>query len=249
MPAHIRDVRASVLVAYLDESHSRAFYCFAALLAQETSIKSVTAELDDLMGIAAADFGVDPAAEIHGHPIFQGTGEWSGVGIRARVWMFERVLDAVLASDVTILLRGVASARLLTTQQARGYPEKHSREQVCFQHILERIDQVAEMRDTYALLIADDRDDRERHRAHFESYRISGTPGTYMSTRLDRLLDTVYFAPSHPSRLLQAADILAFLYHRWNTKADADPREAEVMARLKAKVFGSGRVHGAGNWP
>jgi hypothetical protein len=238
-----------VLVAYLDESHSRSFFCFAAVIAGAEAIRSLSAQLDELMAGAARDFGIAPGAEIHGYPMFHGKGDWQVLGDRARAWVFERVIDAIVAADVTLVLRGTDSARLQERQKLRGYPDRHTREQVCFQHVLERIDQVAESQGTYALVISDERDDRETHRAHFEEFRQRGTPGDYMTTKLERLLDTVYFAPSHPSRLLQAADVLAFTYHRWNTQRIVDPRELEVMARIRSKVMGSGRLHKPGNWP
>ena len=103
--------------------------------------------------------------------------------------------------------------------------------------------------DTHALVIADDRDDRDSHRAHFALYKNFGTPGEYMSTRLDRLLDTVYFAPSHPSRLLQAADMLAYTYRRWNAQTEPDPRSQLTMDRLRGKITSSGKLHSPGNWP
>lgn len=238
-----------MLVAYLDESYSKAFLCFAAVIADENAIRMLSNQLDDLMSAATMDFGVRHGAEIHGYPMFHGKDDWAGVGARARVWTFERTIDVILASNATLLFRGTYSDRLLAWQRDQGYANRHSREQVCFQHILERIDGVAHQQETYALVIADDRDDRESHRAHFESYRVRGTPGPNETTTLDRLLDTVYFAPSHPSRLLQAADILAFMYHRWNTQGNVDQRERDVMVRLWGKIKTSGNVHKPGNWP
>jgi hypothetical protein len=144
-----------VLVAYLDESFTKSFFCFAAILADEHAIRDLSAELDA----------------------------------------------------------------------------------------------VASRHDTHALVIADDRDDRDSHRAHFALYKNFGTPGEYMSTRLDRLLDTVYFAPSHPSRLLQAADMLAYTYRRWNAQTEPDPRSQLTMDRLRGKITSSGKLHSPGNWP
>lgn len=94
-----------------------------------------------------------------------------------------------------------------------------------------------------------DESDRSNHRALFTEYRNLGTPGSYKSTKLERLLDTVYFAPSHPSRLLQAADMLAFTYSRWHTHTESNPQARALMSRLKSKILGSGRTNSTGNWP
>jgi hypothetical protein len=213
-----------VLVAYLDESFTKSFFCFAAILADEHAILDLSAQLDAVITAAAKDHGFSPDAEIHGYPMFHGEDDWANVGVRARVWVFER-------------------------QARKAYPVSYSREQLCFQHMLQRINAVASRHDTHALVIADDRDDRDSHRAHFALYKNFGTPGEYMSTRLDRLLDTVYFAPSHPSRLLQAADMLAYTHRRWNAQTEPDPRSQLTMDRLRGKITSSGKLHSPDNWP
>ncbi len=238
-----------MLVAYLDESFTKNFFCFAAILADEHAILDLSAQLDAVITAAAKDHGFSPDAEIHGYPMFHGEDDWANVGVRARVWVFERVIDAILAANVTILLRGTHTHRLLERQARKAYPVSYSREQLCFQHMLQRINAVASRHDTHALVIADDRDDRDSHRAHFALYKNFGTPGEYMSTRLDRLLDTVYFAPSHPSRLLQAADMLAYTYRRWNAQTEPDPRSQLTMDRLRGKITSCGKLHSPGNWP
>lgn len=238
-----------MLVAYVDESYSRSFFCFAAVVADAGAIRHLSDRLDELMQVATHDFGLSPSTEIHGYPIFHGKDDWLGVGVRARIWVFERAIEAILETGVTLLLRGTDTRRLQQRQRDRGYPDVFSRERIVFQHILERIDQVAASQDTYALVIADDRDDRDAHRKHFQDYRQEGTPGVYMSSRLPRLLDTVYFAPSHPSRLLQAADVLAFTYRRWNTHRESDPRARDIMDRLRRRISTSPKLHSPGNWP
>jgi len=163
--------------------------------------------------------------------------------------MFFKVTEAIAAADVTILLRSVDATRLKARQDRLGYPVKFPPEQVCFQHILQRANRVATARGTHALIIADERSDRDRHRERFATYQTVGTPGVYMHTTLDRLLDTVHFAPSHQSRMLQAADMLAFIYRRFVTITESDPRAAESMAKLWAMLEHSGKVYEAGSWP
>ena len=81
------------------------------------------------------------------------------------------------------------------------------------------------------------------------TYQTEGTPGVYMQTKLDSLLDTVHFAPSHHSRMLQAADMLAFTYRRFKTIMEPDPRAQRVMDRLSEKLTMSGKLFQPGQWP
>jgi len=239
----------TMLLCFVDESNQGDFHGFAALLADDTSTKSLTGALSAIVSQAAVDYGIPATTEIHGHPLFQGKEAWAGVGARARVNLFNQVISAIVDHDVTILMRAVSESRLRERQSREHYPVQFPPEQVCFQHILQRANDVATRHDTNALVIADERGDRERHRERFATYQTTGTPGVYMHTRLDRLLDTVHFAPSHQSRMLQAADMLAFTYRRRHTVQELDPRSAAAMDKLWAIIVDSGKLRDIGTWP
>lgn len=238
-----------MLLAFVDESDRGDFRCFAAVVADEVATKKLTHRLNELVRQASVDYGVSPTSEIHGHPLFHGKEDWKDVGARARAGLHEKVVDAILETDVTILLRSVSAERLLRRQERFNYPVRFPAEQVCFQHILQRVNRLAERHGTYALVIADERGDRERHRERFATYQTEGTPGVYMHTTLSSLLDTVHFAPSHRSRMLQAADILAFTYRRYRTVVESDSRAQQVMDRMWSKLGTSGRLFEPGQWP
>src|SRR4051812_22773465 len=102
-----------MLLAFVDESDRGDFRCFAAVVASESTTKELTDRLNAIVRQASADFGVAPTAEIHGHPLFHGKDDWKDVGPRARAGIHEKVVDAILATDATILLRSVSEGRLL----------------------------------------------------------------------------------------------------------------------------------------
>jgi hypothetical protein len=238
-----------VLLAFVDESDHGDFRCFAAVVADEVATKELTDRLSAIVHQASVDYGIPVTAEIHGHPLFHGKEDWKAVGHRARAGIHEKVIDAILDTDVTILLRSVSEARLRQRQERSHYPVRFPPEQVCFQHILQRVNKLAEGRGTYALVIADERGDRERHRERFATYQTEGTPGVYMHTTLGSLLDTVHFAPSHHSRMLQAADMLAFTYRRYQTVKETDARAQRIMERMWSKMIQSGKLFEPGQWP
>lgn len=238
-----------MLLAFVDESDRGDFRCFAAVVADELATKQLTDRLNAIVRQASVDFGVAPTAEIHGHPLFHGKDDWKDVGPRARAGLHEKVIDAIVDADVSVLLRSVSEERLRRRQRRKHYPVHFPAEQVCFQHILQRVDRLAERHQTYALVIADERGDRERHRERFATYQTDGTPGVYMHTTLSRLLDTVHFAPSHRSRMLQAADMLAFTYRRHRTVDEPDPRAQRIMDRMWSKLTSSGKLFEPGQWP
>lgn len=238
-----------MLLCFVDESNAKDFFSFAGLIADENATKALTDSLNAIMQQAHVDYGIPASTEIHGHPLFHGKESWYGVGPRARVGIHLKVTDAILEQDVTILMRSVGKQALRDRQAKNHYPVTFPPEQVCFQHILQRIDEVAKRQRTYALVVADERGDRERHRQRFATYQAAGTPGVYMHTTLDSLLDTVHFAPSHHSRMLQAADMLAFTYRRHRTVQESDARSERAMGQIWERLESSGKLYSVGQWP
>ena len=236
-----------MLLCFVDESFKDDFYGFAAVIADELATKSLTGAINHIMQQAAVDFGVPAKAEVHGYPLFHGSEEWKGVGARARIRVWQQVVEAIASHDVRLLMRSVDRAKLTSRQARESYPVNFPAEQVCFQHILQRTNTLAGSASTYALVIADERGDRDRHRERFAMYQVEGTPGVYMHTRLDRLLDTVHFAPSHHSRMLQAADLVAFTHRRHSTVRESDPRAQAVMDQSFDKL--ERRTYDLGSWP
>lgn len=236
-------------LCFVDESNQGDFYAFAGLMVNSEAAKKLTDELNAVVNQAAVDFGIPRTSEIHAYPLFHGKEVWSGVPTRARIGVFNKVLDAICRQPAHILMRGVPGRKLAARQSANNYPVNFPPEQVAFQHLLQRVDSIATREETYALIIADNRSDRERHRDHFALYQTHGTPGVYMHTNLPRLLDTVHFAPSGRSRLLQAADILAFIYRRCLTTTEADARAAKVMDDAWSQLSRTGHLYDIGTWP
>ena len=156
--------------------------------------------------------------ELHGHEIFHAKGAWSDVPPRARVGVFDDVIEAVAAQDVRVIARGLD----IVGQQAR-YSQPDPPHTVVLQHLLERVDEYVTSVGEYALVIADEVDAQAKHRADLSTYREVGTLG-YRHRKLTRIVDTLHFAPSNASRLVQAADVIAFLYRRVFTCEETDER-------------------------
>ena len=167
-------------------------------------------------------------------PAFHAGGAWSGVPVRARVGVFDDVIEAVAAQDVRVITRAMD----VVGQRAR-YSSPDPPHTVVLQHLLERVDECATAMGEYALVIADEVDGQAKHRADLSSYREVGTTG-YRHRKLTRIVDTLHFAPSHASRLVQAADVIAFLYRRSFTHEETDERSRKakiaMWRRLQPRV-------------
>jgi hypothetical protein len=104
---------------------------------------------------------------------------------------------------------------------------------VALGNLLERINERAERHDQYSQVIADEVDEPAKHRSDVCTYRLSGTRG-HLSSQLSRIVDTLHFAPSSASRLVQAADFVAFLHRRIEVHPAGDERAMRANQALWA---------------
>jgi hypothetical protein len=220
-----------MLLTYLDESYTRDRYYIAALAVHHGSVRSLERAINGVVARAQRTCPeVSGATELHGHPLFHGTADWGRLHPRRRIGIYSQVLQAVADHDVTIILRGLD----LPSQRTR-YVRPDPPHGVVLQHVLEQVNLYARATDQAALIIADEVQDQTRHRMNLGAFRRYGTPG-YLRSRLPRIVDTIHFAPSHHSRLLQAADLVAFLHRRRQTQVETDPRAARANDLLWNRI-------------
>lgn len=102
-------------------------------------------------------------------------------------------------------------------------------------HLFEQINKYAATHDDFALVIADEVGEPARHRADLAAYRQDGTWG-YRATKLTQIIDTLHFAPSDTSRLLQAADLVVYLHRRMVTHTEPSDKARRANERLWSHV-------------
>jgi hypothetical protein len=224
-----------VLLAYVDESYTDHWFSMAALLVGGPAAVALADDLEHVASAAAVAYGLASSVELHGHEIFHAAGAWAGVPVRARVGVFDDVVEAVAAQDVKVIARAMD----ILGQRAR-YAAPDPPYAVVLQHLLERVDECATRLGDYALVIADEVDGQAKHRADLSAYREVGTRG-YRHRKLTRIVDTLHFAPSHASRLVQAADVITFLYRRVHTHQETDERSRKAKVAMWKRL--QPRVH------
>ncbi|MEU1813207.1 DUF3800 domain-containing protein [Micromonospora aurantiaca (nom. illeg.)] len=219
-----------MLLTYVDESFTARVYWIGALMVPDAVAIPLTEALDAVMADAAKTYGVSADAELHGYEIVHGRKAWSGVPPRVRIAVYKAAMEAIGAPEgVAIILRGVKREQLI-----KRYSYPRPAHEVVLSHLLERVDGYVASQEEYALVIADEVQDQASHRADLSRYRVSGTGG-YRSRKLTRIVDTLHFAPSHASRLVQAADLITYLFQRLELPG-TDPRAARVNEQLWALV-------------
>lgn len=144
--------------------------------------------------------------------------------------MYSDAFQAVADHCQAIILRGVHSSGLRQRYAAPDPP--HS---IVLLHLLERVDDYAKAGGKHALVIADEVGEQARHRSELAMYRRSGTWG-YRARKLTQIVDTLHFAPSDASRLVQAIDLVAFLYRRMESHTEPVEKARRANERLWARI-------------
>ena len=224
-----------MLLAYVDESYDAKWpvYWIAALVCPERVVGPLAAGLDAVVEKAAGSYsGIGAAAELHGHALLHGKDDWKPMApmVRARIGVYNDAFDVIASHDVQVMIRGVHVPAL-----KRRYVNPHHPHTVVLQHLLERVDIYAEAEGQPTLVIADEVDRANEYRRDLWRYQRQSTPG-YLSRRLTSIVDTIHFAPSHASRLVQAADLIAYLHGRITSGADRDERAKRANAALWARI-------------
>ncbi|GLY01845.1 DUF3800 domain-containing protein [Actinoplanes sp. NBRC 101535] len=219
-----------MLLAYLDESYSTDWYYMAALLCDGPGAQAITSALDAAVDKAVKTFGVPENAELHGYELFNGTGWWRGVPVRARIGVYNEAFAAIGSHGAALVLRGMNVAHHRHGALLSGTPH-----QLVLRHLLERIDECADQRGEHVLVIADEVGEQSKHRADLHRYLRHGTHGS-QGRRLTRIVDTMHFAPSSASRLVQAIDLVVFLYRRRQTHVESDERATRANTALWARI-------------
>jgi Protein of unknown function (DUF3800) len=234
-----------VLLTYLDESYTKKRYFIIVLIVPDGEARSLTAALDQVVEDAMFEHGqIAPATELRGAEIVNATGARKRLkcDIPARIAVYSAALQAIADHHVAIIVRSVDIVGL-----DRRYPDGHDHpHSVVLTHLIERVDEYAEGVSQNALLIADEVDGQESYRRDLWRYQRSATWG-YRSRQITRVVDTLHFAPSTSSRLVQAADLVAFLARRIATHNETDPRAREAYATMWRRVEpGSGTTAAGG---
>ncbi len=216
-----------MLLAYVDESFNKKYFYIVALIATPEQVRDLTVALDTYVrSLAAKHDTLATRQELHGYEVFHGKDAWSGLFPRQRVQVFHEVFKLIADSGVRIVMRGLD----VPAQEAK-YANPFPPYTVVLTKILEKVQSVARADDKLALVICDEYHEDDRHRRLLANYREWRTP-TSTPMKLDRIIDTIHFTPSHESRMIQATDMVAFVTMRRAAVLNPDPREAAAIKDL-----------------
>ena len=219
-----------MLFAYIDESErdSQAYF-LGSLVCTLDQAQFISDSLVELMCAFANEFtNVDPNSEFHGSSIMRSAEDpWRNIPIGARFWLYSKVLRIIAESQATALIEGININKLI----ARNYPRPFSPREIAFNYLLERVDARGRMSNCLVQLRADEHHTSEISASNFKNYQLFGTFG-YKSSRLPNLMSPIEFVDSKSDRVLQASDMITYIFNRVHTIKESDPRAVAEKLKL-----------------
>lgn len=194
-----------MLLTYFDEvkpsNPDQPFYWLGGLMVDDQTIPQVEQEVNSLaVDCFGKGSGLTKQTEFHATDIASGRGNFKKA--RNPAIRFEILKKLVRIYDKPDGIYRVA-VRLDVAQLYAGT----NMENVALVYLIERINQFAKSNNTRAMLIGDFEKEKAVNRAvqNLALYREDGTPFAF-GQDIGSLVDTIHFAHSHHSRLLQLAD-------------------------------------------
>ncbi|GAA3342819.1 hypothetical protein GCM10017714_32830 [Curtobacterium pusillum] len=222
---------------FLDESaRDRAFSFMGALIADAAAVRSIESGLDGIARLVEAHScgGFDSTSEFHAVDMFHGKNDWKDVppGWRAKACVLAS--KVIARSTATFVFRGID----LDGHRARYREHAYPVHLLTLAQILEAVDGQLRRLDPIeqlGLVLADDHHTADGARRSLRDFKVERAPG-YTNRPLTRIADTLYFGPSHESRMLQAADLATFFFNRERTVEERDHRSATTVRTITGHI-------------
>lgn len=215
---------------YVDESYDDSHYFVVGVLGDGAGIAQAERRLEDVAQAAlnlGYPGGITP--ELHGSPMMQGTQDWATVQIQDRIDLTDNALESLGLFQMDVFCRGIQMTHF---RQRYGRTSPHP---WAFRNLLERLNERLDRLDEYAVVIADQHSQQRTLKRDLREAQLYGTPG-YRRQVLDRIRDTAHFVDSSESRMIQLADLVAYVRRRRARGTERDTRAELTMRRLYGRL-------------
>lgn len=167
---------------------------------------AVSAIAEDVFGSVE----LTTATEFHASHIYFGKGPFKGMPPKDRIAILARLADLLAdGQPVRRMYAAIDTTKLMAAAKAAEF---------AFAHFCERA-QLAIGPKNLSLVIGDLDDNEAKNMIRdFAKFRAKGTPWDY-GIEVKSFVDTVHFARSHHSRMIQLADVYVFIVsHQYGTR-------------------------------
>ena len=181
------------------EPKKQPYFWLGAICVDATNVSSIEDEVND---ISEATFGsrlLDKTTEFHGKEIVGKKGNFKGWTLEKRLKVLEALLAIIAKDEVKCLYIKIVVEKL--------HKQSRTPHETAFMFLIERADKLFKSLDSVGMLFGDyDQPFIGPSVASLSRYRQGGTDWT-LSCKIENIIDTVHFARSHHSRMIQLADV------------------------------------------
>jgi hypothetical protein len=219
-----------VLIIYFDEvkyQHGvQPYQWISGIAVDALAVRSLEAELAQLAEESFSSGILGKETELHAAEILAGKGNCKGKPLAVRVRILEKIA-LILSDDDRI-------GRIYSRIDVSRVDSDHDPADFAFLYFVEKANAYARALKQLGLLIGDFANDREVSRStrNLSHFRANGTPYEF-GQQIENLIDTVHFAHSHHSRMLQLADAYCWfqqLRHGPSAKKEPQSRLLSFIA-------------------
>jgi hypothetical protein len=216
------------------ESGRQPAHWFGGVAIHADQIGEVEAQLNQLAHDVFGSSLLSNNTEFHAKDIFHGKSNFKGVSFADRLEVMDKLIEITSREAVcSIYARVVVDDVSFISTPSEG-------EELTFMYFVEKVDGFLRKKKSLGMLIGDyDEPNIGPSVANLAKFRASGTKYSF-GREIRNLVDTVHFAKSHHSRLIQLADV--DLYCR---QFCHQPNTSNSRAALENAI----RKHSSGRFP
>lgn len=149
--------------------------------------------------------------EFHGKELFRAGGHFAGRPLSERVEIYDDLLQGIEMAGAEIVIRGVDKPLLRRRYAARAF---HPHD-IVLMYTIESIERLAREQDCLVLLVADEAKEIEAGAVRdLANYQEVGTSWGWKTEKIERIVDTIHFVPSHRNPAIQLTDCATFVAAR-----------------------------------
>jgi len=220
-----------MLICYFDEvkpnPDGQPYYWLGGLAMRDSILQEVESDLSGLGYECFGTYDLLPSTEFHATDICSGNRNF-------RRWIRPDRRLEVLKRLAQVIARPESIFRVVVRMDVARIARGVDYEAMAFMFLVEKVNQLCRGRQELALMIGDFEHGGvvERSVRSLAQYRQNGTLYAY-GQDIDRVIDTVHFAHSHHSRLLQLADVYMWFKQLADRSDEARGIKVELLRYLR----------------
>ncbi|MBS7703306.1 DUF3800 domain-containing protein [Chelatococcus asaccharovorans] len=176
-------------------------------------VQGIERELNEISFDAFGSQNLEKSTEFHGIEICRGSGNFKGRPYNDRLEILKRLLTVAARPTISRLYVKINPKNIVASSTP---PDK-----IAFMYFVEQADDLLSSKETLGMLFGDyDEPSISPSVASLAEYRL-GVTRWARGKRIRNIIDTVHYAKSHHSRLIQLADVFLYClqFHAQNNSA------------------------------